>query len=194
MIGRNTAVQWGGVARALHWLMALLIIGTSIFVLHVNDSMPWFQSTPLVFITYIHWHKAFGLLALVLVLVRLAWRKSGVVPQTAPLTPFEQLWSHRAHIGLYALMLAVPITGWLASSAFGSSTKVFGLFTVPGIIAKSKPLVAPTYWAHFGLAWALLALVVVHIIAAFWHHDRRRDNVLMGMWKGRPREKLRDQG
>ncbi len=190
MPARNTPVQWGGVARALHWLMAALIIGTSIFVLHVNDSMPWFKSTPLIFITYIHWHKAFGLIALVLVLVRLVWRRSNIVPQTAPLTLTEKIWSHRAHIALYGLMLAVPVTGWLASSAFGSGTKFFGLFTVPGIIAKSKPLVAPTYWAHFGLAWALLALVSVHIIAAFWHHDRRRDNVLTGMWKGRPGNSL----
>ena len=184
---RNTPVQWGGAARALHWLMALLIIGTSIFVLHVNGSMPWFKSSPLTFITYIHWHKAAGLIALLLVLVRIGWRRRNVVPVTAPLAPFEALWSHRAHIGLYALMLLVPITGWLASSAFGSSTKFFGLFTVPGIIPKYKPLVAPTYWAHFALAWALLSLVIVPIIAAFWHHDRKRDNVLMGMLKGRPR-------
>lgn len=182
---RNTTTRWGLGAKLFHWSLALIIIGTSVFMLHVNDSMPWFASSPLTFITYVHWHKAFGLLALLLVILRLLWRRTNPVPQTAPLTLREKLWSHRVHIALYTLMLIVPVSGWLASSAFGSATKVFGLFTIPGIIPKTKPLVAPTYWAHFGLAWLLLTVVSAHIIAAFWHHDRRKDNVLKAMWFGR---------
>jgi len=182
---KNSLASWGLVSRTFHWVMAVLIVGTSLFVLHVNDSMPWFTSSASIFITYIHWHKAIGLLALLLVCARIAWRLRDRPPKVALLTPREERLAKWAHVGLYALMVAVPVSGWLASSAFGSPTKVFGLFEVPGIIPKSKPLVAPSYWAHFGLAWALLALVSFHIIAAFWHHDRRKDHTLRAMWSGR---------
>ena len=182
---RNTATSWGSGAKAFHWLMALLILGTSMFVLHVNGSMPWYASSPIVFITYIHWHKAIGLLALALLPGRRLWRRTNPVPVTAPLTPLENLWSHRAHRALYILMLIVPLSGWIASSSFGSSTNVFGLFVVPPIIPKWKPLVGPSYWAHFGLTWLLLSVIFAHIFAAFWHHSRKKDNVLRAMWFGK---------
>ena len=81
---RNSDRAWGSVTKTFHWTMAALIIGASIFVLHVNDSMPWFKSSPLVFITYIHWHKSFGLIALTLVAARLLWTWSQPHPVTAP--------------------------------------------------------------------------------------------------------------
>ncbi len=167
----------------------VFLIGSAIFVLHVNDSTWWFKSTPLIFITYIHWHKAIGLMALALVVARLLWRRGSSVPQTAALTPFEARWSHRTHLMLYVLMIAVPITGWLASSFFGSPTKFFGLFTIPAITPKWKPGVAFFYWAHFVLAWAILSVVAIHAAAALYHHFHRRDDVLRGMWFGRDRAK-----
>jgi cytochrome b561 len=184
MAFRNSQTHWGTGTKLFHWIMALGIICASLFVLHVNDSMPWFKSSPLIFITYIHWHKAFGLILLTLLLLRLGWKLMNPKPKTAELTPFEEKASRWTHSSLYTLMFAVPMSGWLASSAFGSPTKFFGLFIIPGIIEKSKPLVGPAYWAHFGLAWLLLTIISVHVIAAFWHHDRRKDNVLRAMWFG----------
>ena len=183
MIG-NSDTRWGALAKALHWIIALLIIGTSIFILHVNDSTWWFKSSPVIFITYIHWHKAAGLIALALILVRLAWRRSQPVPKTAPLTPAEQSWSHRVHMALYALMLIVPLTGWLSSSFFGSGTKFWGLFEIPSPLPKSKTGVAIFYWAHFTLAWSLLVLVTGHAGMALYHHFIRRDAVLRAMLPG----------
>ncbi|HEV7342639.1 MAG TPA: cytochrome b [Sphingopyxis sp.] len=185
---RNTATSWGLGAKLFHWVMAIGIIGTSVFVLHVNDSMPWFKSSAPVFIQYIHWHKAIGLVLLLLLILRLFWKWRNPKPQTAELAPLEKrlsLWTHRS---LYALMFIVPLSGWIASSAFGSPTKFFGLFTIPGIIEKSKPLVGPAYWAHFGLSWLLLTIVSLHLFAAFWHHDRKKDNVLRAMWFGGKRQ------
>jgi cytochrome b561 len=179
---RNSPTSWGTAAKLLHWIMAIGIIGASIFVLHVNDSMPWFKSSPLIFITYIHWHKSFGLILLALIVLRLAWKWTNPKPVTEVLTAFEEKASKWTHRSLYTLMLVVPLSGWIASSAFGSPTRFFGLFVIPGIIGKSKPLVGPAYWTHFGLAWLLLALVSFHIIAAFWHHGRKKDNVLRAMW------------
>jgi cytochrome b561 len=187
MAFRNSPTAWGTGAKLFHWVMAAGIVGASTFVLHVNDSMPWFKSSPMVFITYIHWHKSFGLILLTLAALRLVWKLRNPKPKTAELTPIEEKASKATHHSLYALMFIVPITGWIASSAFGSPTKFFGLFTIPGIIPKTKALVGPAYWAHFGLAWLLLAIVSVHVIAAFYHHDRRKDNVLRAMWFGRGR-------
>jgi cytochrome b561 len=181
----NSNTSWGTVSKLFHWVMALGIISASIFILHVNDSMPWFKSSPLIFITYVHWHKAFGLMLLTLAIARLIWKWRNPKPVTAPLTPFEEKASKATHVSLYTLMIIVPLTGWIASSAFGSPTKFFGLFTIPGIIPKTKALVGPAYWTHFGLAWFLLAIVSIHIIAAFYHHDRRKDNVLRAMWFGK---------
>jgi len=184
---RNAEEEWGGVAKAFHWTMALLIIGSSIFILHVNDSTWWFKSTPLIFIQYIHWHKVFGLLALALVLLRLLWRRREVLPVTCELTPFEQKWSHRAHVALYVLMIAVPLSGWISSSLFGSPTKVFGLFEIPPITPKYKPALPAAYWTHFALSWALLTLIVLHIGAALYHHFVRKDRVLRAMLPRRSR-------
>ncbi len=127
-------------------------------------------------------------------ILRLIWKWRNPRPKTAELAPLEErlsLWTHRS---LYALMFIVPMSGWIASSAFGSPTKFFGLFTVPGIIEKSKPLVGPAYWAHFGLSWLLLTIVSLHIFAAFWHHDRKKDNVLRAMWFGRKRGRIDGAG
>lgn len=187
MAWRNSEAAWGTGAKLFHWMIALLIIGASIFILHVNDSMPWFKSSAPVFITYVHWHKATGLIILALVSARLIWKLANPKPVTANLTPFEKKASRWTHHSLYALMFIVPITGWIASSAFGSPTKFFGLFTIPGIIPKTKALVGPAYWAHFGMAWLLLAIVSIHIFAAFYHHDRRKDDVLRAMWFGKSR-------
>ncbi|WP_274378980.1 cytochrome b [Sphingomonas cavernae] len=179
---RNTVSSWGTAAKLLHWVMALLIIGTSLLVLHVNDSMPWFKSGPLIFITYVHWHKALGLIAFALIFARLAWRWSNPPPKIVELSPIEERAAKLAHRSLYILMVVVPLTGWISSSAFGSPTKFFGLFEIPGIIPKTKALVGPAYWTHFGLSWLLLAAVSFHVIAAFWHHDRKKDDTLRAMW------------
>jgi cytochrome b561 len=184
---RNGPSSWGHVSRFFHWTMAVLIIASSIFVLHVNDSMPWFKSSVPVFLVYLHWHKAVGLLLLAMAVARLLWRRTDPAPKVAVLDAREEKLAKAAHRALYILMIVVPLSGWIASSAFGSVTKVFGLFEIPGIIPKTKPLVGPAYWAHFSLAWALLALVSFHIVAAFWHHDRRRDDTLRAMWSGRRR-------
>jgi cytochrome b561 len=180
----NNLNQWGAVSKVLHWSIAILIIGTSIFMLHVNDSTWWFKSSPEIFITYIHWHKSFGLLALLLISVRIWWRRRQPVPVTAPLTEFEQRWSHRTHMALYVLMVAVPVTGWLSSSLFGSVTNVFGWFVIPAITPENRTLLPIAYWAHFGLAWAILCLVTFHAGAAFYHHFKRKDRVLKAMLPG----------
>ncbi len=192
MAFRNSDREWGGFSKFLHWTIALLIIGTSIFVLHVNDSTWWFKSTPQIFIKQIHVHKMLGLLALLLVLVRIWWRRRERVPRTSELTPMEEKWSRRTHAGLYILMIAVPLTGWISSSLFGSPTKVFGWFEIPPITPKYRPALPAAYWSHFALAWALLLLVAFHAGAALYHHFIRKDGVLRAMLPSRKKAAAED--
>lgn len=177
----NSATNWGSVAKVFHWTLAALILGTSLFVVHINGRMWWFQSNPKIFITYIHWHKSFGMIALTLILARILWTMRQTKPVTALLTPFEERASKWTHRALYTLMVGVPMTGWLASSAFGSKTNFFGLFKIPGIWPKDKLMLSIGYWAHFTLAWVILTLVTFHVGAALYHHIIRRDRVLTAM-------------
>jgi cytochrome b561 len=185
---RNTETHWGALAKTLHWLIAALIIGSSIFVLHVNDSTWWFKSTPLIFIQNINWHKLTGIVALALILVRILWRRRGPVPVTATLTPFEERTSRWTHRALYALMVLVPLFGWLSSSAFGSAVKIPGVGSLPLIWPKDRTFLAFFYWTHFVLAWTLLALVALHAAAALYHHFVKKDPVLRAMLPGRRTE------
>ena len=180
----NSETHWGAVSKWFHWLIALLIISASLVMWHANDSTFWFKSSVKIFLEWVHWHKALGLIAFVLILFRVWWRRRQPVPQTAPLTPAEKKWSHRVHIAIYALMVALPITGWLSSSLFGSNVNVFGLFTIPPITPENKPMVGLFYWTHFVLAWALTTLVVIHVGAALYHHFSRKDRVLRAMLPG----------
>lgn len=192
MTWRNTTTEWGTGSKLFHWVLAAVIIASSLFILHVNDSMPWFKSSAPVFMKYVHWHKATGLIALTLILGRIAWRWAGGgrPPKVVELTPLEERAARWTHGSLYLLMIVVPLSGWVASSAFGSPTKFFGLFEIPGIIPKTKPLVGPAYWTHFGAAWLLLALVSFHVFAAFWHHSRKKDATLRAMWFGSRRPEV----
>lgn len=178
---RNSETRWGAVSKWLHWLIALLIISASIIVWHANDSTYWFKSSAPVFLKYIHWHKALGLIALVLIALRILWRRSNPPPEVAELTEFEQRWSKRVHWGLYALMAIVPVSGWLSSSFFGSPTHFWGLFTVPGIVPENKDMVPFFYWFHFAVAWVLMVLVAGHVGGALYHHFKRKDRVLVAM-------------
>jgi cytochrome b561 len=179
---RNSAHAWGSVSKALHWAMAAIILFASIYVLIINDSMPGFKSTPILFITGMHLHKTLGLLALVLIVLRAVWVFTQKRPELpATMSRQERIASKLAHYALYALMVAVPIFGWLSSSAFGSPTNVFGWFTVGGIWPRDRDMLPFFYYSHKYLAWTLLALVAVHVLAALWHHIIRKDGVLRAM-------------
>lgn len=181
----NSETQWGAVAKTLHWTIASLIIGSSIYVLHINDSTWWYKSSPLLFIQGINWHKLMGIAALILILLRIAWRRRGPVPSVAALTPFEERTSRLTHRALYLLMVLVPLFGWLSSSAFGSPVKVPGLGPLPLIWPKDRTFLAFFYWTHFVLAWTLLVLIALHAGAALFHHFVRKDAVLRAMLPGR---------
>jgi cytochrome b561 len=173
---RNTKRSWGSLSKALHWLIVLLIINQWVIAERADD-LTGFQK-----FTALNWHKWFGMTIFMLAIVRLLWRLANPVPDlTAETRPWERVLARISHFVLYALIFAMPMTGWLMSSARSFSVSYFGLFTLPDLIAPSRPAYERLHDFHEFMAYTLATLAVIHIAAALKHHFFDRDDVLRRM-------------
>lgn len=164
---RPNAERWGAVSQALHWLIVLMIFGLAVVGLTL-DELP---RTPSYFWVYTA-HKSMGITVLALVLVRLAWRLYAGAPRPVPGTPG---WQHATavvtHVLLYAVMFAMPLSGWLYDSASGLRPfKLFGLLEMPKLAAPDEAIAATAHEIHEWGLYVLIVLVVVHAGAALYHH------------------------
>jgi cytochrome b561 len=176
----NSAGRYGLVAVALHWGMALLLVALTALGLYMV-ALPdvGFDTKK---ITLILLHKEIGMTVLLLALLRLAWRITQVLPSlVAHLPEWQQLAARFVHLCFYALMIALPLTGWLMSSAAGIPVKFLELFTLPDLIAHDDLWFQRLIAIHQVLAWALIALFAVHAGAALRHHWAFRDDTLRRM-------------
>lgn len=178
---RNTPRRYGAVAILLHWGMALLLVALL--------ALGWFMTSlpdagyDLEKITLILVHKAMGILALFAVVARVAWRSANPLPGFVDGMPqAQQVAARFVQLCFYALMFALPLTGWLMSSAGGYPSSFFGLFELPDLIAVNEYLFHRFIDLHKWLGWALVALVVVHVAAALQHHFGKKDGTLEKMW------------
>jgi cytochrome b561 len=174
---RNTAADWGGIAKLFHWTMAALIF--------TQFALGWMAASwrlsPTKLDLFI-WHKSIGMLILLLVTLRLLWRLANATPILPAATPtWERYAAHASHIGLYAAMLAMPVTGWIINSASKIPFRVFWWFPLPAIVAPDKAVAELAKQAHFLLFIVLAVLLVVHIAAAWRHHTIKRTDVLTRM-------------
>lgn len=129
-------------------------------------------------------HKLLGLFILVVVVVRLGYRLTAGAPAHEPSMPKPLIGiSHAVHWSIYVLLIAVPIAGYLGVSYYGAHTP-FGL-PIPSLVPKDQPTSKVVFEWHAIGAFTLLALIAVHIAAAFYHRFIRRDGVLSRMWPGR---------
>jgi cytochrome b561 len=175
---KNTADRWGPVSQAFHWIIVLLILGLAI----VGLTMGELPKTPKYFWVYTA-HKSTGLLVLALVIARLGWRLYAGKPEPVPGTP---TWQERiatvTHWLLYGLILLMPISGWLYDSASGLRPfRWYGLFDVPKLSPPDESLRNLSHEVHEWGFWVLLALVIAHAGAAFYHHYFQRDATLTRM-------------
>lgn len=175
---KNTADRWGPVSQAFHWIIVLLILCLAI----VGLTMGELPKTPKYFWVYTL-HKSTGLLVLALVIARLGWRFYAGKPEPVPGTP---TWQERiatvTHWLLYGLILLMPVSGWLYDSASGLRPfRWYGLFDVPKLSPPDEALRNLSHEVHEWGFWVLLALVVAHAGAAFYHHYFQRDATLTRM-------------
>jgi cytochrome b561 len=164
-------------AKALHWVMALGIFGLVVLGSVMSDME--FSPEKL---QYFSWHKWAGVTVFMLVWIRLLWRLiSPPPPYPESMSVNMQRLAHAGHLALYALMLIIPITGWLMSSAKGVPTVWFGIVQLPDVIGKDKALGHLLEDVHGTLSWTLVTLVAGHIAAALKHHFIDRDDTLRRM-------------
>jgi cytochrome b561 len=174
---RNTPSSYGSVAKLLHWSIVILII-TQLVLAISADGLP----NGLRKLELLAWHKSFGMLILMLALVRLAWRFVNTVPPPpADMPRWQRLTAVGTHRLLYVLILLQPITGWLMSSYKNYPVSFFNLFQWPDLVAPDEGMHELFEEVHEWLARALVTVAIVHASAALYHHFGRRDDVLRRM-------------
>lgn len=163
-------------AVALHWLIAGLIICA--FVL--GWVMTELGVSPLK-LRMFNWHKWVGTTVLALVAIRGIWRLTHRPPALLPMPQWQKIAAHGLHAGLYLLMLAQPISGWLYSNASGYKIVYLGLVPLPNLVSRNKELASTLREVHEVLAWIFVAMLALHALAALKHHFVDRDNTLRRM-------------
>jgi cytochrome b561 len=165
-------------AIAMHWIIALLIFAAFGLGLYMTD-IPGFTPTKLKLFSY---HKWIGITVLIFAVLRVLWRLTHPAPGPVPGLPkWQHAAAEAAHLGLYLLILAVPLTGYLLSVAAGVKVVYLGLWELPMPFDKSDALKDIFGMAHEWLNWTMAAIVVLHILAALKHHVVDRDGTLRRM-------------
>jgi len=177
---RPAGARYTPVAIGLHWLLALLIIGTFALGIYMHE-LPMSPTR----LKYYNWHKWAGVTILALSALRLLWRLSHRPPADPPMPAWQARAAHVTHGLLYLLFFAVPLVGWAYSSAAGFPIVWFGVLPLPDFVPVDKALAEAIKPWHERTAFALAALVVLHVGAALKHQLIDRDGLMDRMRPGR---------
>ncbi|MGB0894410.1 MAG: cytochrome b [Parashewanella sp.] len=171
----NTKVKYGMVSIVLHWSMALTIFGLfglGLYMVELSYYDAWYRGS-------LELHKAMGIILFMCLIFRLLWRNfSGIPDELANNSKTVNLIAKWVHRLLYLLLTILMISGYLISTADGRSISVFELFEVGAIPAFHENQEDIAGVIHWGLAWGLIALVVLHALAALKHHFIDKDKTL----------------
>lgn len=172
--------SYNGIAKTLHWLVFALMSGAFAVGFYM-EGLPLSPGK----LQLISWHKWTGVTIFVLVLLRLTWRLLNPPPALPVQMPhWQRRTSEAMHRVLYVLMMAMPLSGWLMSSAKGFQTVWFGVLPLPDLLQKNPPLGKALSEVHEILGFIILAFVALHVLAALKHHFIDRDEVLARMLPG----------
>ena len=168
--------RYSGPAIALHWIVFVLIavgwgLGTYMADLPFSPQK----------LKYVAWHKWLGVTIFLVAAFRLAWRLGHDVPPLPAMPAWQRSAAMTVHWLLYALILIIPLTGWLFSSATGVPTVYLGVIQLPDLIAKNKTTADLLRSIHWALNWTLFVVVLGHTAFALKHHFIDRDLVLRRM-------------
>ena len=168
-------MYYGKIAIGLHWVMAFLLICLLVLGLYMVRLPIGLEKLKLY-----GWHKEYGMLALMLVIVRLTWRLANKTPYlNIPL--LEKIAARTVHWLFYVFMFALPITGWLITSAAGLPVSFFGLFVLPNLVSSDSQSIAFYEQIHQWLGYGLIATFFLHTAAALKHHFINKDDILRRM-------------
>jgi cytochrome b561 len=169
-------------ARRFHWWTVLLVltqIPLGLYMAYRGNMMEiWDGLTNALY----SMHKLLGIVIFLLVLARLFYRLShGAPPDEPTLTWWQKAGAHFNHWALYLALLVVPVLGYVGVSLY-PALDIFGLFSLPGIVAPDQAAAARVFRWHFIGAVAIVLLIGMHVGAALFHYVIRRDGVLRRMW------------
>ena len=174
----NSPDRYGWIAIFLHWISALAVIGlfaVGYWMVDLNYYSEWYRTAP-------HYHKSAGILLAVLTLARLIWKVKSTSPSGIG-NKLERASAKVAHVLLYALLVALFVSGYLISTADGRGIDVFNWFSLPsaGELFDNQEDLAGN--VHEWLAYGLIALAAIHALAALKHHFIDKDSTLKRMIK-----------
>jgi cytochrome b561 len=176
----NKEDRYGTVALLFHWSMALLVIGLAALGLYMVTLPDVGFNTTKVRLVLVH--KEFGVLAFVLLAMRLSWRVTQILPRLVENLPeWQKVAARFVHLFFYALLFALPMTGYLMSSAAGIPVSFFDLFMLPDLVHRDEDLFARYVAIHQWLGYVLILFIVVHAGAALRHHFVLKDDTLRKM-------------
>jgi cytochrome b561 len=174
----NTKTSYGIVAIVLHWLMAIVILGTfglGWYMVELTYYDKLYKTLPFI-------HKSIGISLALVFIIRVGWKLINPVPESIPsLSQFEKVSSKLVHLTFYGLITLIVISGYLISTADNSSISVFDLFEVPATITEIPEQEDTAGLVHKILTYSLIGLVVLHAAAALKHHFVNRDDTLRRM-------------
>lgn len=187
---RAVTLGYGPGAKLLHWLIAVLVL----ILVGIGLGMTRLSLPLDVKFGLYQLHKSLGFVVGALMALRLGWRLTHPAP-SLPLTmpALERAVAHLAHVLIYALLFLLPVTGWLlvSSASFAVATRLFGVIPVPHLpqladlpIELRRPYEDLFKSMHHLFAYALIALVIAHVLAALRHHFVLQDDVLTRMLPG----------
>jgi cytochrome b561 len=180
MPARNIPLRYGPVAQFLHWIVVLLLVA-QVTIGTIADELP----VGLERLVMMSRHKSLGITILGIALLRLAWRWFEAPPAPPPMPRWQLLAARFNHWALYALLFALPLSGWLTSSAANRPVSWWGLIQLPDFVAPDAALKEVFEEMHELLVNVLYALVVLHVVAALKHQFFDRDGLLLRMLPGK---------
>lgn len=183
MASKPANFKYGFVAKIFHWTIFVLI-GVMFPMGYVMIELPL---TPQKLQVY-SWHKSIGITILTLAVLRLVWRQFRPAPPLPSSMPeYERFAAHAVHVLLYVCLFALPVSGWLMSSAAGLPVVLYGQWQLPDFVAANEDTRLLLFEVHKTIGFSLLALLAAHVGASLYHHFVRRDDVLARMWPFRLR-------
>jgi len=175
MTFRNTTRAWGTLSKSLHWIIVLLILGQPLIAMYADSLSGPAKIAPLAL------HKSLGITILALAIIRLVWRWLNPVPSTGELAPWERVLARLSHVALYALLFAMPLTGWMMSSARNFPVSWFNLVQLPDLVRPARETYELMHDLHGALFVALISVALLHVAGALKHHLVDRNDVLKRM-------------
>ena len=174
---KNTPEKFGRISVSIHWISAIVIFtlfGVGFWMVDLNYYSEWYRTAP-------HYHKSVGILLLLLTIFRVVWKFVSPNPEIIANNALERRAAHAGHLALYLVLFVILVSGYLISTADGRGIDVFNWFTVPSLGELFNDQEDIAGLVHEYMAYALKALVALHILAALKHHFFNKDNTLKRM-------------